>query len=62
LTFHGFDEIENIVKLAGKPVKIEYLKMNFQMAAEKPAEGHASTISCPTIVIPNSNENMVINW
>jgi alpha-glucosidase len=62
LVFHGFDEIENIVKLAGKPVKIEYLKMNFQMAAEKSAEGHPSTITCPTIVIPNSNENMVINW
>jgi alpha-glucosidase len=62
LVFHGFDEIENIVKLAGKPVKIEYLKMNFQMAAEKPAEGHPSTITCPSIVIPNSNENMVVNW
>jgi len=36
--------------------------MNFQMAAEKPAEGHPSTITCPSIVIPNSNENMVINW
>lgn len=62
LIFHGFVEIENIVKLAGKPVKIEYLKMNFQIAAEKPADGHPSTITCPTIVIPNSNENMVINW
>ena len=62
LVFHGFDEIENIVKLAGKPVKIEYLKMNFQMAAEKPVEGHPSTITCPGIVIPNGNGNLVVNW
>jgi len=62
LVFHGFDEIDNIVKLAGKPVRIELLKLNFQTAAETPRDGHPSTITCPSIVIPNGNGNQVVNW
>jgi alpha-glucosidase len=62
LVFHGFENLGNIVKFEGKPRKIEFLTMDFQHAAEPAIPGQRSTINCPTIVIPNLNTEMVINW
>jgi alpha-glucosidase len=62
LVFHGFDDLGNIVKFDGKPRKIELLTMDFQHAAEKPIEGQPSGISCPTIIFPNQNGEMVVTW
>jgi hypothetical protein len=62
LVFHGFGNLGSIVKFDGKPRRIEMLAMNFQHAAEKPAEGHPSTITCPTIVFPNQDGEILISW
>ena len=62
LVFHGFDDLGLIVKFDGKPRKIYPLQMNFRLAAEKPPKGDPSTITCPSIIIPNSRERMIVNW
>ncbi|OQX78579.1 MAG: glycoside hydrolase family 31 [Bacteroidetes bacterium 4484_276] len=62
LVFHGFGNLGSIVKFDGKPRRIEMLTMNFQHAAEKPATGHPSTITCPSIIFPNKDSKIVINW
>lgn len=62
LVFHGFDDLGEIVKFDGKPRKIYPMTMNFRKAAETPAEGDYSTITCPSIIFPNDAERMVINW
>jgi alpha-glucosidase len=62
LVFHGFENLGNIINFEGKPRKIEILTMDFQHAAETPAEGQTSTITCPTIIFPNQPGDMVINW
>jgi len=62
LVFHGFENLDNIVKFEGKPRRIETVKLNFQHAAEQPFEGHPSTMTCPSIIFPNQEGNMVISW
>jgi alpha-glucosidase len=62
LVFHGFDDLGNIVMLEGKPRKLHPMTTNFQKAAELPAEGDPYTITNPTIIFPNENRNMIINW
>jgi len=61
LVFHGFDEIE-MIKFNEKPRKIYDLNMNFQKAAEKPAIDDDYTLNCQTIIFPNGNDKMIINW
>ena len=61
MVFHGF-EPTNIIKLDGKPRKIYPVKMNFRTAAEKPAANDPHTITCPSVIFPNSDERMIISW
>ncbi len=62
LVFHGFENLDNIVKFEGKPRRIEWLTMDSQHTAETAIKGKPSTITCPTIIIPNQNDEMLINW
>ncbi|HPE35261.1 MAG TPA: glycoside hydrolase family 31 protein [Bacteroidales bacterium] len=62
LVFHGFNDIGNIIKFEGKPGKIFPLTMNFRKAAEVPADGDPASITCPSVVFPNSKERMLISW
>ena len=62
LVFHGFDELDWIIKFDGKPRKVYPLSMNFRKVSEIPPEGDYSTITYPTIVFPNDEERMIITW
>ncbi|NCC73261.1 MAG: DUF4968 domain-containing protein [Sphingobacteriia bacterium] len=62
MVFHGFNDIGNIIKFEGKPGKIFPLTMNFQKAAEEPDDGDTASITCPSVVFPNSKERMLISW
>jgi alpha-glucosidase len=61
LVFHGFAPT-NIIKFDGKPRKIYPVKVNFRTAAEKPVSGDPHTITCPSVIFPNSDERMIISW
>ena len=62
LVFHGFDELGYIVKLEGKPLKIENLAVNFNKAAEKPGTNDPYTVTCPSVIFPAKDGKMVVSW
>ncbi len=62
LVFHGFEKLGQIVKFDGKARKIYPLDMNFKLAAETPPAEDPSTITCPTIIIPNDSGKMIVSW
>jgi hypothetical protein len=61
LVFHGFDEIENI-KVNGRLVEINTLRLNFQKAAEDPLANDYYTMQCPSLTFKNSEEQIIIHW
>ncbi len=61
LVFHGFDDLD-MIKFNGKPRKMSMARLNFQKAAEVPLAGDPYTIICPSVVFPNDDDQMIINW
>lgn len=61
LVFHGFQPTD-IIKYDGKPRKIYPVKMNFRTAAEEPAANDPHTLTCPSVIFPNNNARIIINW
>ena len=62
LVFHGFEGENLFVKFKGKPRRLSPFTMNFQKAAELAIDTDPNTIICPSIVFPNENNSIIINW
>jgi alpha-glucosidase len=62
LVFHGFQDLNLMPKLDGKPRRIESYTLNFQYAAENPKAKLPGQLTCPSIIFPNEPGNIVIGW
>lgn len=62
LIFHGFLDADLFVKVDGKPRRTHFIDVNFHKASEKPLANDNYTINCPSVVFPNNNSKILINW